>query len=140
MAIKMRVLYLSNKGKIVSAANYIKEAMGLDPNRIDTIPPAYSCDKERLVVLCLSLNGDPSDKLRLFCRELTTQRAQNVALVIDGKEADAAKIISVLKEAGTNVLSNVLYINGGIPFLKKLSDAEKASISSWMNNVVDNIG
>ncbi|MBQ9778059.1 MAG: hypothetical protein IJW22_03945 [Clostridia bacterium] len=92
MAIKMRVLYASSQKKIAAMAQMIKAEYDLAINAVDAIPPAYSCDKERLVILMLSLKGDPDDQLRLFCQELTAARAANVALVIEGKEAAAAKM------------------------------------------------
>ena len=96
MAIKMRVLYASGKKKINLIANDIKAKYDLAFNSVDVIPPAYSCDKERVVVLAISAKGDVSDAVRLFCRELTKARAQNVALMIDGDEAAANKLKSIL--------------------------------------------
>ena len=71
MAIKMRVLYASGKKKINNIANMIKSQYGLAFNSVDVIPPAYSCDKERIVILAVSAKGNVSDTVRLFCRELT---------------------------------------------------------------------
>ena len=139
MAIKMRVLYASNKGKMATIANLISNEFQLEINKVDVIPPAYSCDNERLVILGLSIKDDPSESLRLFCRELTLQRAKNVALIIDGKEIGAANIKKILKEAGTNVLDEVLYIKGGIPFLKNISEDEKKAVLAWSHRIVDQV-
>ena len=88
MAIKMRVLYNSAKPKVKNIANEIKAHYDLGVNAVDVIPPAYSCDKERIVVLILSAKGEHlDDSLRLFCQELTKARAQNIALMVDGNEA-----------------------------------------------------
>ena len=57
----------------------------------DVIPPAYSCDRERLVVLCVS-TGKTSDAFRRFCQELSKDKAQNVALIVDGSETDAKMV------------------------------------------------
>ena len=51
MAIKMRVLYWSNKAKIKTLADAIKKEFDLTFNSVDVIPPAFSCDKERMVIL-----------------------------------------------------------------------------------------
>ncbi len=140
MAIKMRVLYASGKGKIAAMANIIKEEYGLAINAVDKIPPAYSCDKERLVILMLSLKGEPDDQLRLFCQELTKARAQNVALVIDGNETAAKFMKEILVKAGTNVVDEVLYINGGfLPFIKTVKDEEKAALLEWARRTVENL-
>ena len=102
MAIKMRVLH-TGKGKLAALAPMIHQEFGLDINATDVIPPAYSCNNERLVVLMIATKGDMENKVRLFCRELTKARAQNVALVIDGTEAGAKAVKDVLAEAGTKV-------------------------------------
>ena len=58
MAIKMRVLYNTAKPKIKNIANEIKAHYDLGVNAVDVIPPAYSCDKERIVILILSAKGE----------------------------------------------------------------------------------
>jgi len=139
MAIKMRVLYASNKGKIAAMASMLHAEFQLPINAVDKIPPAYSCDKERLVVLMLSLKGEPEDQLRLFCRELTKARAQNVALVIDGTPASAEIMKKILTEAGTNIIDEVLYVKGGLPFLKGVKPEEKTALFDWAHRVVEQI-
>lgn len=139
MAIKMRVLYWSKKAKVKTIANEIKKEFDLSLNSVDSIPPAYSCDKERMVILMISINDQPEDQLRLFCHELTKQRAQNVALIIDGNEKGAKYIKDIITAAGTNLIDEVLFIKGGLPFLSKLSDAEKAEIFAWTHRVVEKV-
>ena len=140
MAIKMRVLYASNKGKIATMANMIKAEYDLSVNAVDKIPPAYSCNNERIVILMLSLKGDPADQLRLFCQELTKARAQNVALVIDGNEASANRMKEILAEAGTNVIDEVHYVTTSfLPFIKTVKDDEKAALLAWAHRIVDNL-
>ncbi len=135
----MRVLYWTNKAKVKALANELKQEFDLALNSVDAIPPAYSCDKERLVVLCISIKDEPDDKLRLFCRELTKARAQNVALIIDGNEKGANFIKNILAEAGTNLISEVCYFKGGLPFLSKITDDEKKQVFDWAHRVVDQL-
>ena len=135
----MRVLYWTNKAKVKALANELKQEFDLALNSVDAIPPAYSCDKERLVVLCISIKDEPDDKLRLFCRELTKSRAQNVALIIDGNEKGANFIKNILAEAGTNLISEVCYFKGGLPFLSKITDDEKKQVFDWAHRVVDQL-
>ena len=78
MAIKMRVLYWSNKAKMKTIANEIKNEFNLTMNAVDKIPPAYSCDKERIVILCISIKEEPEDKHWLFCNGSSKQRARDV--------------------------------------------------------------
>ena len=139
MAIKMRVLCDSKKGKINTLAAMIKQEYDLPINALDKIPPAYSCDKERVVILMLSLRGEPENYLRLFCREMTKARAQNVALIIDGTEAAAKSITDLLKEAGTNVFEEVLYIKGGFSLFKNATDEEKEQVRAFCKRVVENL-
>ena len=140
MAIKMRILYASGKKKIVNIANEIKAKYELAFNSVDVIPPAYSCDKERIVVLAISAKGNISDSVRLFCRELTKARAQNVALMIDGDEVAANKLKEILTEAGTNVIEEVLYVKGGLPIIgTAVKPEEKTEIFAWIDRVIANL-
>lgn len=143
MALKMRFLYYSSKGKMKNVAEAVKAEFGLAENfnAIDIIPPAYSCANERLVILAVTGKGDPDDMLRRFCSELDKKKAQNVALLVDGDEKMGTKLISVLKETGTNVVGDVKYVKfGGLPFIGgALKDDEKADILAWAHSIVDNI-
>ncbi|MBQ9801627.1 MAG: hypothetical protein IJW51_00965 [Clostridia bacterium] len=140
MAIKMRVLCASKKSKIAEMAQLIKAEYDLAINAVDNIPPAYSCNNERIVILMLSLKGDPEDQLRLFCRELTKARAQNVALVIDGNEAAANKMKAILAESGTTVAEEVHYVKCGLlSFLDKIKPEEKEALLAFTHRIVDNL-
>ena len=140
MAIKMRILYASGKKKVNQIANSIKAQYELAFNAVDVIPPAYSCDKERIVVLIVSAKGNVSDAVRLFCNELTKARAQNVALMIDGDDKAAAKLKETLTEAGTNVIDEVLYVKGGLPIIGgSVKPEEKAEIFAWVDRVIANL-
>lgn len=140
MAIKMRILFASNKKKIKNIANEIKAKYELAFNSVDAIPPAYSCDKERIVILAISAKGDISDSLRLFCREMTKARAQNIALMIDGDQKVANKLKEILTEAGTNVVDEVLYVKGGLPIIGgSIKPDEKTEIFAWVDRVIQNL-
>lgn len=139
MAIKMRVLCTSKK-KLQNLANDIKAKYDLAFNSVDVIPPAYSCDKERIVILAISAKGANglSNAVRLFCGELTKARAQNVALILDGDEIAANAIKSILAEAGTNVIDEVLYVKCGL-FSGKPNDQELAQTYAWVDRVIANL-
>ena len=143
MALKMRFLYFSKKAKMKAMAEAIKSEFDLAQNfnAIDIIPPAYSCENERLVILAISGKGEPDDVLRRFCSELNKKKAQNVALLIDGDEKLGSRLLEILKETGTNVMENVKYIKiGGLPFLGgKVSDAEKQDLVAWVQSIIDNL-
>ena len=136
----MRVLYASGKKKINNIANMIKAKYDLAFNAVDVIPPAYSCDKERIVILAISAKGDVSDAVRLFCRELTKARAQNVALMIDGDVKAADRLKEILGEAGTNVIDEVLFVKGGLPIIGgSIKPEEKTEIFAWVDRVIENL-
>ncbi len=141
MALKMRFLYYSSKNKIKAMAEIVKKEFDLSQNHnaIDIIPPAYSCENERLVILAVSGKGEPDDILRRFCSELNKKKAQNVALLVDGDEKIAQSLLTVLRETGTNVIDNVKYIKiGGLPFLGgKVTDEEKAELVAWVQSIID---
>lgn len=139
MAIKMRVLCSTSKKKLKNIANEIKMQKELAFNAVDVIPPAYPCDKERIVVLAVTASGKISDSLRLFCRELNKTRAQNVALLLDGDEKAANLIKETLAEAGTNVIDEVCYVKGGIPFLGSVKPEEKEAVMAWVERVIANL-
>ena len=138
MAIRMRVLYATGKKKMISIANFIKRKYELDLNAVDGVPPAYSCDKERIVVLAVAGKNDVEDSLRRFCIELTKVRAANVALMVDGTEIYANNIKEILTTAGTNVIEDVLYVKCGLPFFASLKPEDEAAVVDWLDNKVIN--
>ena len=143
MALKMRFLYYSGKSKIKAMAEIVKKEFDLSQNHnaIDIIPPAYSCENERLVILAVSGKGEPDDVLRRFCFELNKKKAQNVALLVDGDEKMAAKLLEVLRETGTNVIDDIKYVKiSGLPFFGgKVTDEEKQDLVAWVKSVIDRL-
>ncbi|MBR2446068.1 MAG: hypothetical protein IKB28_05300 [Clostridia bacterium] len=139
MAIKMRVLCTPGKKKLVAMTQMIKQEFDLSINAADVIPPAYSCDKERLVVLAVTCKGSLKDDVRLFITELNKNRTANVALMIDGNADGDAYVRSLLEIAGTKVYPETLYINGGSLFNSKITDQEKTEILAWVNKCIESI-
>ena len=143
MAIKMRFLYYSKKSKMKEMADLVKAEFDLaqNHNAIDIIPPAYSCENERLVILAVSGKSEPEDLVRRFCSELNKKKAQNIALVVDGDEKLANKLLEALDIAGSNVNRDVLYVKlSGLPFFGgKLTEDEKKALLDWTHKVVDNM-
>jgi len=133
--VKMRVMCASSKGKIKTYATALGEAFKC---LVNDVPPAYPCDKERLVIIVASLKGDPSDKLRLFCGELNPTRAYNVALVIDDeKQERGIKILKdTLREAGTNVVDDVYFVKAGFLSGSKITLDERTKIVKWAESVI----
>jgi len=134
--VKMRVIYSTTKKKVVTFATAIAEAFKC---QTDDVPPAFPCDKEKLVVIVMSIKDEPNDKLRRFCGELNKTRALNTALVVDGdKDGKGVKIVKdILTEAGTNVIDDVYTVNGGGFFSgKKITLQERTEIVNWVDKVI----
>ncbi len=133
---KMRALVASSKGKLKT----IGEILAKNGEKAsDVIPPAYSCDRERLVVIIASVKSNMPDSFRRFCQELSKDKAQNVALIADGSEADAKMVTDWIRSAGANVVDNVLYfpVKGLFAgFSKALSAEETEKVNAWYNEVL----
>ena len=136
MAIKMRVLCYPEKKKLLAIGNAIKAEYDLNVNSVDRIPPAYSCDKERLVILAVNIKGTLPDDYRLFVRELTKARAANVAIISAGSDDAVEQTKALIREAGTNVIDNTLKIKMGL-FDSKITDEEKTAILDWVKGTIE---
>ncbi len=134
---KLRALVYSGKGKLHTLAQEIVGKYASDvANSYDKIPPAYSCNKERMVVIVASVSKTLDTTLERFAGELTKERANNVALIIDGPEAGAEALKNKIKEAGANVFDNVLYVKGGLPFLKGVKPEEMSAACEWLDKLI----
>ncbi len=140
MAIKMRVLYDSKKKGMAQLATAIKNKYELPINATSgKFPPEYPCDKERIVILGLSVKGELSDDLRRFCGDLNKARAANVALLIDGDQATADKVADIIKNAGTNLVdTKVISFGGFLMFGGTLTSDLEAELLKWVEDVVAN--
>lgn len=138
MAIKMRVLYNSGKKGMAQFANAVKEKYDLPVNAVSgKFPPEYPCDKERIVILAISAKSEMPDDLRRFCSGLNKTQAQNVALLVDGKQADADKIAEAIRTAGTNLVGVKVITLGGFLFIGgTLDDSRKAELLGWVDEMV----
>lgn len=140
MAIKMRYLHKTKNPKIVALGEQFVQKYDLKDNKnaFDIIPPAYSCDKERLVILALTIKKEPDDIVRRFCAELDKKKAANVALVVDGTPEAAEKIVTVLKNAGTNVAEKIHYVKsaGFLNLNGKVTPEEVAEFLAWTEDVI----
>lgn len=136
MAIKMRILYYPEKPKLKAAAELIKAEYDLSVNSVDTIPPAYSCNNERIVILALSVKNDADDTLRRFLLELTKARAQNVAIIHNGNAAGLDNVKAYISKAGAKIVGEALPLDIGLFSGKKLSEDEKSKILAWTKDIV----
>ena len=131
---KMRVIYYSKKKKISILAEHLSE--NSDDYKPDTIPPDYSLDKEKFLVLGMSKLTKLPDDVRRFCTNLKPATVKNIALYTDRPEAEAKEFIKMLRESGANILDTVLYVKPSVfPFSKPTSDELKAA-DEWFESIL----
>ena len=135
---KMRALVVSGKGKLKAIGDLLAKN---GTYQSDTIPPAYPCDRERLVVIIASVKPNMSDSFRRFCQELSKDKAQNVAIIADGAEKDAQMVAEWIRGAGANMIDNILYfpVSFFAGFSKKLSPEETDKITAWYDQIVNSL-
>ena len=134
---KMRVMYYTKNAQLKTYAEAIGQAFGV---LVSDIPPAYPVEKEKLVVIGLSLGGKTDDVVTRFCSQLTSERTQNVALFVDGKPGSKAEeaVIETLKNAGTNVIADTYYPKCG-RFGKNISIEKRQEIVDWVRKLQNTI-
>ena len=138
---RMRVLTLTKKGKLLSIADEVTKLIEAD-KATDTIPSAYNCDGERLVVLVVTAKPNMPESFCRFVRSFKRAMTANVAFIIDGTEENAAKIVEMAKTGNSNVLDDkILYINGGLPFkfAKKVPASEMETVRNWVADIRANL-
>ena len=131
---KMRVIYFSKKKKIADLAEYLSK--NSDDYKPDTIPPDYSLDNEKLLVLGMSQLTKLPDDVRRFCTNLKPSAVKNVALFTDRSEEEAKEFIRLLRECGTNILDTVFYVKSEFIAFKKASDDEKKAADEWFEGIL----
>ena len=136
---RMRVLTHTNKGKLLAIADEITRLVEAD-KATDAIPSAYPCDGERLVVIVATAKASMPEAFNRFARSLKKSVTANVAFVIDGTPEDAASIVAMTKENNSNIMEDkILYIPGGLSFLKKVSADEMAKVKAWVEDILANL-
>ena len=133
---RTRVLTATSKGKLLAIADEVTKLIEAD-KPTDVIMPAYPCDGERLIVIVATAKPNMSDSFCRFARSLKRSVTANVAFIIDGTPENAAKIVEMAKTNTSNVIEDILYLNGGLPFkfLKKYSAEEMATVKAWIEKV-----
>ena len=134
----MRVLYATSKGKLMSLAAKVAEKAE-SSYKADKIPPAYPCERERLIVIVVSAKASMPETFTRFCSSrISREMATNVAFIVDGKPEHAAPIMESIKSTGVNVIEDVLYIDGGLPFkfAKKYSPDEESAVLGWTERIL----
>ena len=136
MAIKMKILHYPENGKMATFANGLSKEYDV---KCDKIPPAYNCDKERLLIAGISSKKNFSDDLSMFLRGLTKGQVQNVAIFTDSKDDAIEAMKTTIETAGATVV-DVKKVKGSIlPFLSGVKPEEMAELTAWANGVIENL-
>lgn len=135
---KARVLYFPENNKKLQLFSQI--LCNKLECKSDKIPPAYTCENEKLVIIGARFGKELPDSLRRFCRELTRSKTQNAAFFIDGPKTIAVDLMNEAREAGTNVFGEIFECKtGGLPFLANVSPEEKTGIEEWLNKILEEV-
>ena len=129
----MRVMIYSKNGQMKTYADAIGQATGC---LVSDVPPAYPCENERLVLIGFSAGAKADDVLLRFCSQLTPQRANNIALFIEGKPGSKAEssVTETLKATGTNILPDTYYPKCGM-FGKSITIENRQAIVDWVRKL-----
>ena len=134
---KMRVLTSTKSGKLITLADQVAKKAG-STYKVDSIPPDYSLDRERLLVIVATVGPSLSDAFRRFCSDLTKERSANVALIADGLPENVSKLTEIIKDAGSNFIDDVLTVKDGLPFkfAKKVTPEEVKAVDEWTDRIL----
>lgn len=130
---KSRVLYYSKKSNMKKLAAELAAALQTEKKE-DVVPPAYSCDKEKVVFLGFTASKANDDAFARFCDGLNTTKAYNVALFVDGKEDVAKKVAERIERAGARVCPEIYYCS--FKFLRSVNAVDKQQLVNWAKKIV----
>lgn len=122
---KMQVLYTERKEGKEGNPEIVAEKVSREFKcKSDHIPPAYPCEKERLVIIIYEHYGALDKKLIAFCEDLDKTRAENVALISLNKDgsSDTGELKTIFDKHGV-AISGVL----GLEVKKSLFGAAKVT-------------
>lgn len=137
---KVKSMHYSKNGNAMKIAQRLGEIYRCVS---DQIPPAYPCETEKIIFIGIDTDKKIEKPVVDFCKDLTPQRAKNVAFyVISGtgnvSELDAVK--STLKANGVNVAGDTLVINvkNSLFSKGKISDADIETAVKWAEDIAEN--
>lgn len=146
---KMQVLYVEKKEGVQESPEIIATKIAREYKcKSDKVPPAYPCEKERLVILCFETYGSLDKRLLAFCQDLSKERASNVALVMinkDGSNAVPEQLASIFKQNGVEIAGSCgIAIKKGLFGKGKPTEADlKKAVEfadSKINALFDSVG
>ncbi len=140
MKFKMRVLHFSKAGNTEAMARAIAKQEGANS---DQIPPAYPCENEKLVFVGVELKGKSADKVVIdLCRDLTQQRAKNVAFYATGSDFSALdELKQIIEGKGINVINNMYKCEVKSSLFKKgtVSQSDIDGACKWAADITNSL-
>ena len=133
MAMKMKVFHYPEKGKIATFTSGLAAEFEV---KVDKIPPAYDCNRERLLFLGISSGKMIDDTLSRYLRGLDTERVQHVAIFTDAADSTVEEMKALVTAAGANVI-DVKKVKGSLfSFLTSVKPEEMEDLKAWANGIV----
>ena len=136
---KMRALYFSK----AENAESVMKAVAADQNcHCDKIPPAYPCEREALVFICVEADKDVADeKVTALVKDLNTERTKNVAFILVSSNGSTAAINSLkdmVTKNGIGVVGETLVLPAKKGLFKqgKLEDGAVDKAKKWAKDIV----
>ncbi len=131
---RMRVLTLTRQKKLRQMAEKLCEGSDV---KVDDIPPAYNVEKVKVLFVGISPRMADTNVMRFFSA-LDTGRAANIAFFTDADPNALKKIIDTCKEAGVNVIDDILSVKCGL--FSSASAADLETVTAWAKRIDQSIG
>ena len=142
MKFKMRALFYPEAGNAEKIALAIAKDQEIDRDRIDRIPPAYPCEKERLLFIGVELKGSSVPKpVIAVCKDLKPDRAKNVAFyaIGGGSFAKMDELRQIVQQKGVNVAGSIFECPASGLFKKTIADADVQKAVAWAAEIVESL-
>ena len=142
MKFKMRAMYYPETGNAEKVALAIAKDQAIDRDRIDRIPPAYPCEKERLLFIGVELKGSSVPKaVADLCKDLKPERAKNVAFyaIGSGSFEKMNAVRQVVQEKGVNVVGSTFECPSTGLFKKTIADEDVNKAVAWASEIVESL-
>ena len=133
---KMKVLHYPEKGKISTFTNMLATQF---EQLADKIPPAYDCNRDRLLIMGISSGKMMDDALSRFLRGLDKNKVSNVAMFTDAPDCVIEEIKEMFAETGINFLNVKKVKKAPLPFLTNVKPEEFDDLKLWANNLMNHL-
>ena len=140
MIMKMRTLFFSKTGN----AQIISEKIARENKcTSDQIPPAYPCENEKVLFVCLEIGNTAPKQVVDFLKNLNPQRSKNVAFCLLTKTGSRgiADLKELLAPTGVNAVENVFerQLKGGLFRKASITEQDLLDAQKWANDVIESL-